>query len=316
MLSLQEKMSAKCEHCGSENTIKNGHTEYGKQNHMCKSCSRQFVIGGQNWFISEQTKDLIDKLLLERIALAGIVRVTGVSEAWLLSYIKTKYEELPDDLNADLSVPETEDYLNQRVEEEIERLQKKSPELSKKYTEIPEITMDILNEEDWEFFEMDWTKELLFNELYTKERGARIQVFAIQLDEMWSFVQNKKNKQWIWLALNPNNRQIVAFHVGGRGEKDAQIFYDKIPLIFKEQASFFTDYWQAYACVISEEKHFAVGKDSGLTAYIERLNCTLRQRASRLVRKSLSFSKSLSNHIGAIKYFICHYNLEMKTLYL
>jgi hypothetical protein len=28
-----------------------------------------------------------------------------------------------------------------------------------------------------------------------------------------------------------------------------------------------------------------------------------------LVRSTLSFSKNLTNHIGAIKYFICHYNL-------
>ena len=32
------------------------------------------------------------------------------------------------------------------------------------------------------------------------------------------------------------------------------------------------------------------------------------QRVSRLVRKTLSFSKKLTHHIGAIKYFICHYN--------
>jgi len=29
------------------------------------------------------------------------------------------------------------------------------------------------------------------------------------------------------------------------------------------------------------------------------------------VREALSFSKSLRNHIGAIKYFICHYNQEV-----
>ena len=29
----------------------------------------------------------------------------------------------------------------------------------------------------------------------------------------------------------------------------------------------------------------------------------------RLVRATLSFSKKLSNYIGAIKYFICDYNL-------
>jgi insertion element IS1 protein InsB len=27
------------------------------------------------------------------------------------------------------------------------------------------------------------------------------------------------------------------------------------------------------------------------------------------VRETLSFSKKLVNHVGAIKYFICHYNL-------
>jgi insertion element IS1 protein InsB len=48
---------------------------------------------------------------------------------------------------------------------------------------------------------------------------------------------------------------------------------------------------------------------SGDTNHIERFNNTLRQRVSRLVRETLSFSKKLSNHIGAIKFFICDYNL-------
>jgi hypothetical protein len=42
---------------------------------------------------------------------------------------------------------------------------------------------------------------------------------------------------------------------------------------------------------------------------VERFNCTLRQRVSRLVRSTLSCSKKLANHIGAITYFICDYNL-------
>jgi insertion element IS1 protein InsB len=36
---------------------------------------------------------------------------------------------------------------------------------------------------------------------------------------------------------------------------------------------------------------------------------TPRPRVARLVRGTLVFSKRLANHIGAIKYFICHYNL-------
>lgn len=160
-----------------------------------------------------------------------------------------------------------------------------------------------------------YQEDILLDELYGKERSARVECFGIQLDEMWSFVQNKDNKQWIWLALNPLNRQIVAFHVGGRGKEHAQIFFDKIPETFRNDAAFFSDYWQAYQAVIPHEKHFAVGKDSGLTAYIERFNGTMRQRVSRLVRKALSFSKKMDNHIGAIKYFICNYNLCLKALH-
>jgi IS1 family transposase len=159
-------------------------------------------------------------------------------------------------------------------------------------------------------------EELLLNEIYSKERGRRVELFGIQLDEMWSFVGKKANKQWIWLALNPYNRQIIALHIGARSTKDAQKLWENIPTFFKEQVGFFSDYWRAYQSVFDPETHFAVGKDSGLTAYIERFNCTIRQRASRLVRKSLSFSKSLDNHIGAIKYFIVHYNNQCKALHL
>jgi len=45
------------------------------------------------------------------------------------------------------------------------------------------------------------------------------------------------------------------------------------------------------------------------THHIERFNNTLWQRVSRVVRDTLAFSKKLTNHIGAIKYFIRHYNL-------
>jgi IS1 family transposase len=47
---------------------------------------------------------------------------------------------------------------------------------------------------------------------------------------------------------------------------------------------------------------------------LERFNNTLRQRVSRLVRSTLAFSKKVENHIGAIRYFICHYNLTRAAL--
>jgi insertion element IS1 protein InsB len=168
-----------------------------------------------------------------------------------------------------------------------------------------------------EMFDLDFEGDLLMEHLYSTERAGRVMVYGLQLDEMWPFVGEKKRRHWIWLAFNPPNRQIVAFHVGGRGKKDAAQFLDNIPEVFRRGTGFFTDYWGAYRGAINDgERHFAVGKQSGMTAYIERFNCTLRQRASRLVRKALSFSKPLQNHIGDIKYFICHYNQQIRALHL
>lgn len=41
---------------------------------------------------------------------------------------------------------------------------------------------------------------------------------TIELDEMWSFVGSKENKQWIWLAIDRATKQI-GFHIGGEEKK-------------------------------------------------------------------------------------------------
>ena len=113
-----------CPHCHSLRIQKYGHTHYGKQNHFCTVCKRQFVDSGPDWFVSESDKVIIDKLLLERISLAGICRVCDVSQPWLLKYLREVYEALPDDLNAEAVLPEPEAYLDARMDEEIARLRR------------------------------------------------------------------------------------------------------------------------------------------------------------------------------------------------
>ena len=76
-----------CPNCDSASVVKNGFIHNGKQNHLCKDCGRQFVKDPQNKVISDETKALIDKLLLEKIPLAGIARVVEVSEVWLQGYV-------------------------------------------------------------------------------------------------------------------------------------------------------------------------------------------------------------------------------------
>ena len=88
-----------CPACDSTHIVKNGKIHNGKQNYKCRTCGRQFVQDPQNKIIDLATKTLIDKLLLEKIPLAGIARVTGVSEPWLQHYVNEKYQAVPQQVN-------------------------------------------------------------------------------------------------------------------------------------------------------------------------------------------------------------------------
>jgi insertion element IS1 protein InsB len=138
---------------------------------------------------------------------------------------------------------------------------------------------------------------------------VRIQRLAVEADEMSSFVKKKANKQWIWIAMDAKSRQVIAFHVGDRSRKSAKRLWAKIPDAYRQHAMFYTDQYVGYEGVIPAAQHRAIHKLARTTNHIERFNNTLRQRGSRLVRDALSFSKKLAHHIGAIKLFICHYNL-------
>jgi insertion element IS1 protein InsB len=131
----------------------------------------------------------------------------------------------------------------------------------------------------------------------------------VEADEMCSFVKKKAHKPWVWIALDKQTRHIIAFHVGDRSRDSAKQLWANLPAVYREQATFYTDQYEVYTGVIPAAQHKAITKKARKTNHIERFNNTLRQRVSRLVRDTLAFSKKLANHIGAIKFFICHYNL-------
>ena len=114
----------------------------------------------------------------------------------------------------------------------------------------------------------------------------------------------------MWLALCKQTLQVVASVIGGRGIDTCKQLWANVPALYK-QGIIFTDFWEAYQAVIPEEQHQAVGKDSGLTAHVERFNNTLRQRLARFVRKSLSFSKSDHMHLISLHAFLVRYNLDI-----
>jgi insertion element IS1 protein InsB len=115
---------------------------------------------------------------LERISLRGICRAVKVGLKWLLGFIVTCFETLPDHLN------------------------------------VQPISCD---------------------------QDVMIQRLEVEADEMASFVRKKANKQWIWLAMAVKTRQIIAFHVGDRSRQSARKLWAKIPMVYRQQATFHTD---------------------------------------------------------------------------
>jgi IS1 family transposase len=54
---------------------------------------------------------------------------------------------------------------------------------------------------------------------------------------MWSFVQKKANKPWMWIVMDAPARQVIAFHGGDRSRDSAKALGAKVPLVYREQAT-------------------------------------------------------------------------------
>ena len=156
--------SLRCPRCGLAHAKKNGHTHYHKQNYRCLSCGRQFVRDSQR--VGDDTRALVKRLLLERLSLRGICRVTGLSLTWLLQFIASLYERLPDDLCVAPASP---------------------------------------------------------------QRRVHLLRLEAEVDELWSFVGRKADKQWLWLAFDSKTRQVLAFFVGDRSRESARQLWRRLP---------------------------------------------------------------------------------------
>lgn len=131
----------------------------------------------------------------------------------------------------------------------------------------------------------------------------------LETDEIFHFVLCKANQIRIWIVQNRQNRQIVSFFIGDGSMESCKRLWRKLPYDYLKCNSF-SDFWKSYNCIPSET-HTKVGKETGLTNHVERLNNTIRQRFSRFVRKTLSFSKKeymLNLHF---KLWAYNYNLNL-----
>ncbi len=103
--------------------------------------------------------------------------------------------------------------------------------------------------------------------------------------------------------------------MGDRGEETAKALWASVPPAFRGNHCY-SDFWAAYAKVVPEGRHTAVGKETGETAHVERWINTLRQRLARFTRETLAFSKTLRMHKICLRRFIHRYNRLRKLLWL
>ena len=128
---------------------------------------------------------------------------------------------------------------------------------------------------------------------------------------MWSFVQNKDNQRWLWLAIDHETRKVLAFTFGKR--KDSVFKELKALLEPFGITRFYTDDWGTYERNLAGYEHI-IGKKN--TQRIERKNLTFRTRIKRLCRKTICYSKSTMMHdivIGLV-INILEFGLRVKGL--
>ncbi len=71
--------------------------------------------------------------------------------------------------------------------------------------------------------------------------------------------------------MDIETREIVGFCLG---ENSALGLWNSLPGVYRQCAICYTDFWSADDLVFPDYRHKSAGKETGLTAYIERLNNT------------------------------------------
>jgi IS1 family transposase len=72
---------------------------------------------------------------------------------------------------------------------------------------------------------------------HSRQRGRLV----LEIDEMWSFVNSKSHKVWIWLALDSLTKEIVGVYVGDRDRSAARQLWDSLPPVYRQCAICYTD---------------------------------------------------------------------------
>jgi len=108
-----------------------------------------------------------------------------------------------------------------------------------------------------------------------------------EVDEMWTYVGNKKEVHWVTYAIERKSRMVIDYRVGRKTSDNIRPLIDKLLSFYPKRI--YTDGLNIYPCLIPKDLHVA-GRFH--TTKIERKNLSLRTHVKRLARKTICFSKS------------------------
>jgi insertion element IS1 protein InsB len=119
------------------------------------------------------------------------------------------------------------------------------------------------------------------------QRSPIMQSKEYEVDEMRTYIGNKKRLFWTVYAIRKDTREVVDFHVGKRTMTTLKRVVDT--LLLSNAKKIYTDRYNPYQSLIPEEIHH---RSKYNINYIERKNLSTRTHLKCLSRKTICFSKS------------------------
>ena len=82
-----------CPRCSGTHVVRNGANASGNPVFRCQTCGRRFVAAPKKGPVGESDRDLVRRLLAERVGIRAIARVTGRSRSWVPGFVNALYRE-------------------------------------------------------------------------------------------------------------------------------------------------------------------------------------------------------------------------------
>ncbi len=147
---------------------------------------------------------------------------------------------------------------------------------------------------------------------YILEQGEKVKITPrqkkykkVQIDELYSFVNQKGKKVWIFYVYAPETKEILAVTMGKRTEKQLRSLMTQLKCLNIEIEFYCTDGFKSFKKVLPYYQHI-IGKS--FTRDIEGINTLIRSKIARFHRRTTKFSKKLKYQWYLFKIFVFYFN--------